>query len=131
MFESDVGNIWAIYRAKVNYAKSCLVPLNLNEQQTENIASVFGCRVQGMPFTYLGLPMGSTKQRVEHFAPLMNRVERQLTSTSSMFTHAGKLQLVNSVLSLLPTYTMCSVPVPIVVHEDIDRARRHYLWRKG
>jgi hypothetical protein len=51
-----------------------------------------------MPFTYLG------KARVEHFAPLMNRVARQLTSISSMLTQAGKLELVNSVLSSLPTY---------------------------
>jgi hypothetical protein len=34
----------------------------------------------------LGLPMGTTKPRVEHFAPLMNRVERQLTTISSMLT---------------------------------------------
>jgi hypothetical protein len=42
--------------------------------------------------------MGTTKPRVEHFTPLMNRVERQLTSISNMLTYAGKLQLVNSVL---------------------------------
>jgi hypothetical protein len=81
-----------------------------------------------MPFTYLGLPMGTTKPKVEHYAPLMNRVERQLTSISSMLTQAGKLQLVNSVLSSLPTYQMCYVVVPIAVFDDFDRARRHCMW---
>jgi hypothetical protein len=75
--------------------------------------------------------MGSTKPRVEHFTPLMNRVERQLTSISSMLTHADKLELVNSVMSTLPTYTMCSMSVPVVVHENIDRERRHCLWRNA
>jgi hypothetical protein len=116
---------------RVNHAKSCLVPLNLEKEQAENLAGVFGCRVQGLPFTYLGIPMGTTKPRVEHYAPLMNRVKRQLTSISSMLTQVGKLHLVNSVLSSLPTYHMCSVSVPIAVLEDFDRARRHCMWRNS
>jgi hypothetical protein len=69
--------------------------------------------------------MGTTKMRVEHVAPLMNRVERQLTAISSILTQAGKLQLVNLALSSLPAYYMCSVSVPIAILEDVDRARRH------
>jgi hypothetical protein len=81
-----------------------------------------------MSFTYLGLPMGSTKPKVKHFAPLMNRVERQLTSIS-LLTYAGKLQLVNSLLSSLPTF-MCSVLLPMAVHEYFDKVRRNGFWRK-
>jgi hypothetical protein len=113
---------------RVNFAKTGMIPINLTAEKTEIMVGVFGCKIQSMPFTYLGLPMGSTKQRVEHFAPLMNRTERQLTSISSMLTYAGKLQLVNSVLSSLPTYTMCSVAVPIALLEYYDRAKRNCLW---
>jgi hypothetical protein len=88
-------------------------------------AGVFGCQIQDMPFTYLGLPMGTTKPRVEHYALLMNRVERQPTSISSMLTQASKLQLVNSVLSSLPTFTLCYVQVPVAVLEYFGRARRY------
>jgi hypothetical protein len=84
-----------------------------------------------MSFTYLGLPMGNYKPRVIHFAPLMHRIERQLTSTSSLLTHVGKLQPVNSVLFSLPTYFICSVAISVEAHEYIDRARRHCLWRKS
>jgi hypothetical protein len=108
-----------------------MIPINLTAKKAEITTGVFGCKIQSMPFTYLGLSMGSTKPRVEHFAPLMNRAERQLTSTSSLLTYAGKLQLVNSVLSSLPTYTMCTVAVPIAVLEYYDRARRNCLWRKS
>jgi hypothetical protein len=115
---------------RVNHAKSCMVPLNLEKEQAENLAWAFGCRVQGLPLAYLGLPMGTTKPRVKHYAPLMKRVERQLTSIS-MLTQVGKLQLVNSVLSSLPTYRMCSMSVPIAVLEDFDRARRQCMWRNS
>jgi hypothetical protein len=101
----------------INYAKSCLVPLNISEEKAELLAGVFGCKIQGMPFTYLGLPMDTTKPRVEHYALLMNRAERQLTSVSSMLTHAGRF---NSILSSLPTFTICSVQVPVAVHEYVE-----------
>jgi hypothetical protein len=39
---------------KINYAKSCLVPINLNEEKTHHLAC--GCKVESPPFTYLGLP---------------------------------------------------------------------------
>jgi hypothetical protein len=71
---------------RVDHDKSCMVPLNMDAEQASLLAGVFGCKLQDMPFTYLGLPMGTTKPRVEHFAPLMNRVERQLTTISSMLT---------------------------------------------
>jgi hypothetical protein len=116
---------------RINYAKSCLIPLNMSQDKAELLARAFGCQIQGMPFTYLGLPMGTTKSRVDHYAPLMDRVERQLTAISSMLTQAGKLQLANSVISTLPTFFMCSLDVSVAVHEYVDRARRHCMWNKS
>jgi hypothetical protein len=116
---------------RVNYAKTEIIPINLSPKKAEIMMGVFGCRIQSTPFTYLGLPMGSIKPRVEHFAPLMNMAERQLTLISSMLTYAGKLQLINSVLSSLPTFTMCLVAVPIVVLEYYGRARCHCTWRNS
>ena len=40
------------------------------------------------------------------------------------------LVLVNSVLSSLPTYYMCTLVIPKGVIEIIDKARRRCLWRK-
>ena len=50
---------------------------------------------------------------------------------SSLLSQAGSLQMVNSVISSLPTYMMCSLEVPVAVLEYIDRARRHFLWRNS
>jgi hypothetical protein len=44
-------------------------------------------------------------------------------------TQGGKLQLVDSVLSSLPTFYMCSVKVPIEILNQVDKYRCHYLWR--
>jgi len=114
---------------RVNYNKSCLVPLNLFDNKAHLLAGAFGCKIESLPFTYLGLPLGTTKPRVDHFEPLMSKTERKLTTTSNFLTHAGRLQLVNSVLSSLPTFAMCTLQVPATVLDYIDRARRHCLWR--
>jgi hypothetical protein len=60
---------------RVNYAKLGMTPLNMSQQQAQLMDGVFGCRIKIMPFTYLGLPMGSTKPRIEHYAPLMDRAK--------------------------------------------------------
>jgi hypothetical protein len=54
---------------RVNYAKSYLVPLNLSDEKAEILAGLFGYKIQGMSFTYLGLPMGITKPRVALCSP--------------------------------------------------------------
>jgi hypothetical protein len=95
------------------------------------MVGVFGCKKQEMSFTYLGLLMGTTRPRVEHYRPILNRMERQLTSISSFLMHTGHLHLVSSILTASPTYTMCSLVVPITIHEYFDRVRRHCMWRNS
>ena len=79
----------------------------------------------------MGLPLGTTKPKIIDLMPLVDKTERRLTSIPSMLNQASRLQLVNSVLSSLPTYTMCSIKVPKGILDQIDRARKHFLWRKS
>jgi hypothetical protein len=46
---------------KVNYSKSFLVPINLDNERAQHLANTIGCLVGSMPFTYLGLPLGTTR----------------------------------------------------------------------
>uniref|UniRef100_A0A0A9HAK5 Reverse transcriptase zinc-binding domain-containing protein n=1 Tax=Arundo donax TaxID=35708 RepID=A0A0A9HAK5_ARUDO len=46
-----------------------------------------------------------------------------------MLTQAGKLQLVNSVVSSMATYTMCTLKILATVIKHIDRVRKQCLWR--
>jgi len=63
----------------VNFSKSCLLPINVSEAWLSHLASTFGCRVGSMPFTYLGLPLGTTRPSVQDFTPLLSRMERRLS----------------------------------------------------
>ena len=115
---------------KINYHKSSMVPINLSSAEVDELAQEFGCKVESMPFTYLGLPMGTTRPAIKDLAPLMDKVERRLSATASFLSYGDRLVMVNSVLSSLPTYFMLTLVINPGVIEYIDRARRHCLWRK-
>jgi hypothetical protein len=48
---------------KVNYNKSQILPINVSDEEIQTLALTFGCTVGTLPFTYLGLPMGTTKPK--------------------------------------------------------------------
>jgi hypothetical protein len=116
---------------RINYAKSCLVPINVSTEKATHLAGLFGCKIESLPFTYLGLPLGTTKPRIEHYGQIMSSTERKLSLVSSMLSQAERLQLVNSVISSLPTYMMCTLELPAAVLNYIGKARRHCLWRNS
>jgi hypothetical protein len=114
---------------KVNYHKSCMIPLNVSDDKIQDLASAFGCQISSMPFTYLGLLMGTTKPHFVDLTPLMDRVERKLVACSSFLSYTGRLEMINSVISSTVTYAMCSIKLPVGVIENIDRIRKQCLWR--
>jgi hypothetical protein len=114
---------------KVNYNKSMLLPINITETRLEHLARTFGCSKGSLPFTYLGLSLGLTNPKIQDFLPLVNKCERKLGGISSMLNQAGRLQITNAVLSALPTYCMCSLELPKAVIKQIDKFRKHCLWR--
>jgi hypothetical protein len=114
---------------KVNYDKSFMVPINLQEQKFDELANVFGCSKGSFPFTYLGLPLSIARPSVDDFWPLVTKCERRLVSVSSFLSQAGRLQLTNAVFSALPTFAMCTYILPKTIIKQIDKFRKHCLWR--
>lgn len=114
---------------KVNYQKSCLVPINVNNNVATSLANAFGCVLVSFLFTYLGLPMGLTKLQVKDYAPLIYKIEMRFSASARFLSYAGRVQLVNSILSSLPTYYMCTLKLPIAVIEAIYKYRKNCLWR--
>lgn len=96
----------------VSFAKSSLVPINMNPNRAIHLANTFGYQVGQMPFTYLGLPLGTTKPTITKFTPLLTKIERRLSRISKFLSYNGILILVNSVFSALPTFYMCSLKLP-------------------
>jgi hypothetical protein len=122
MFSNSTG-------LRVNYSKSMMVLINISDANVSVLAQTFGCSIGSFPFTYLGLPLGLTKPKVEDFLPLVTRCERRLISTSIYLSQAGKLQMTNTIFSALPTFYLCTVNVHQTVIDQIVKYRKHCLRR--
>jgi hypothetical protein len=51
---------------RVNYHKSSLVPINITVTRCQELVDKLRCKTERLPFTYLGLPMGTTKPKIEN-----------------------------------------------------------------
>lgn len=116
---------------KVNFAKSSLVPINIEPARATVLADAFGCQVGAMPFTYLGLPLGTRRPLVNEYLPLLNRIERRMMGLSTFLSYAGRLVLVNSVVTSMPNFYLCTLKFPAWFIKQIDSYKKHCLWDKG
>jgi hypothetical protein len=101
-----------------------MLPINITEERLDLLARTFGCSKGSLPFTYLSLPLGTTKPRVQDFLPLVSKCERRLGGISTMLNQDGRLQMRNAVLSSLPTFYMCTLELPKTVIKQIDKFRK-------
>jgi hypothetical protein len=114
---------------KVNYDKSFMVPINLQDQKFDELATTFGCSKGSLPFTYLGLPLSIARPTVADFWTLVTKCERRLVSVSSFLNQVGRLELTNAVFTALPTFAMSTYILPKTIIKQIDKFRKHCLWR--
>ena len=112
---------------KVNFSKSMLIPINLEENRTNLLAQLFGCTVGTLSFTYLGLPLGLTKPKVIDFLPLVNKCERRFSYTSVFLSQAGRLEVTNSIFSSLPMFFMSTFSLHKTFIKEVDKYRKHSL----
>jgi hypothetical protein len=115
---------------RVNYSKSSMMAINIDEQNLAHLANVFGCATGSLPFTYLGLPLGTTRPSVQDLSPIVDQVERRLNASARFLGYGGRLELINSVISSLPNHFISSLKVHKTIIKIFDRSRRHCLWAK-
>jgi hypothetical protein len=115
---------------KINFHKSSMVPINLARERAQIFADLLGCKIASLPFTYLGLPLGTTKPTVHDLMPLVDRIERRVSANFMLMSYSGKVTLVNSLLTSIATFTMCSIQLNPKILEHIEKIRRHCLWVK-
>jgi fumarate reductase subunit D len=114
---------------RVNFRKSQMLPIYVALDRMHHLASTFGYQIGSLPFTCLGLPMGTTKPKIDDLSPIMDRVEHRLSACSTWLSYSGRLQMINSAITPIVTYTLCTIKVPKGFIDNIDCARKQCLWR--
>jgi hypothetical protein len=105
----------------VNFHKSSIVPINVPEETMSELADAFGCQIGTLPFTYLGLPLGTSRPQIKDLLPLVTRLERRLASISHFLSQGARLQLVDSCLSSMSIFFLCSLHLPEGILVPMER----------
>lgn len=113
----------------VNMNKSELVTTITSQETGTELALAMGCKLGEFPMKYLGLPLSNKKLNKTAYLPLIQKFSNRLEGWAARnLSIAGRLILLNAVLSALPTYYMSCLKLPVWVIKEIDRIRRHFLW---
>jgi hypothetical protein len=91
-------------RLKINFSKSQMLPIHVDEEVLNHLADEFGCQVGTMSFTYLGLPLGTTRPTIADLSLLVCRLERKLSASSSFLSQGARLQLIRLSLASMPLH---------------------------
>ena len=90
--------------------------------------ALLGCSQSHLPMTYLGLPLGAKFKDRAIWNSILERMERRLTRWKQLYlSKGGKITLIKSTLSSLPTYFLSLSPIPVDIAIHIER-RTNFLW---
>ncbi|KAH1040657.1 hypothetical protein J1N35_042400 [Gossypium stocksii] len=113
----------------INFLKSCKVGFGVEEEFLFRIAAICKCKIEFLPFNYLGIPLGADPRKILSWSGIVDRVERKLLGWKSRsLSWAGRVVLINSMLSSLPIYFMSIFQAPVAVINKTDKIRRKFLW---
>ncbi|KAL5550775.1 hypothetical protein UlMin_000951 [Ulmus minor] len=109
---------------KINMNKSSLA-----EEDVQALASEVECKNGSWPMKYLGLPLGGNPNSADFWNPVIEKVGKRLDGWKKAFlSKGGRLTLIQSVLSSMPTYFMSLFKMPKVVAASLEKMMCQFLW---
>ncbi|KAJ9562034.1 hypothetical protein OSB04_007194 [Centaurea solstitialis] len=117
---------------KVNINKCNIFGIGVPEEDVLGSARVVECGSGSLPFTYLGLPVGVSMEKVAHWEKVIIKFKNKLSSWKAKWlSFGGRLSLVKSVLSSLPLYYFSLFQAPVSVIKSLESVRSNFFWGGG
>lgn len=114
---------------KVNFLKSRLFGIGVNESDLTSLASSIGCQPSHFPCTYLGLPIGANMSKNANWSPLVDRFLNRLSNwKAKSLSFGGRLTLTKSVLGSLGVYYFSTFKAPKSIIKKLECIRRKFFW---
>ena len=118
-----------ISRLKVNLDKSNLFGINLDQNHLSRLALLLDCKASDWPILYLGLPLGGNPTACGFWDPVIERISRRLDGWQKAYlSFGGRITLLHSCLSHIPSYFLSLFKIPASVAAKIERLQRDFLW---
>ncbi|CAA7024778.1 unnamed protein product [Microthlaspi erraticum] len=113
----------------LNPRKSLLFLDGNDSVATASMAESFGLLPGSLPVKYLGLPLLPHKMRKQDYQPLIDRVTARISSWPvKRLSFAGRLQLIQSVLSSMVNFWAAVFPLPMSCIKKLEQICNSFLW---
>lgn len=113
-----------------NQCKSVVYPIRCEDLNVQEIMEDFACPIQNFPCKYLGLPLHTRRLRRVDIQPLIDKVANRIPTWKGRFLNkAGRLKILNTALSSIPTYFLTIFAPTKWGIKRIDKYRWGFLWK--
>ena len=114
---------------KISLEKSTLYIAGTTHNQQEEILNSFPFAFGLFPVRYLGLPLLTKRMTVTDYLPLIEKTRKRMSSWTGRFlSHAGRLQLINSVIASLANFWLQAFKLPGSCLKEVERLCSSFLW---
>jgi hypothetical protein len=121
----------AVVGLKVNLSKSALYPVG-TLGDVGWLAGLLGCDFGDLPLKYLGLPLGASFKLKTMWASLEDLMSHRLAPWKLAYlSKGGRVTLIKSTLSNMPTYMLSLFPIPAYVAKRIEKIQWDFLGGGG
>jgi hypothetical protein len=113
-----------------NQSKCVAYPIHCDDINMQEVLEGFACPILEFPRTYLGLPLHFGQLRRVDFQPLIDKMAARLPTWKGKFLNkSGRLKLLNSSLSSIPTYFLSVFAPKKWFIKRVNKIIRGFLWK--
>ena len=117
---------------KINYDKSDLLVLGMDDERANDVAKVFCCKRSDFPMKYLGVPLHFSKLRREDLQPVIDKIVKRIAGWKGrLLSYAGRLTLLKSCLASIPVYLLSIINFPRWAIDMLNSHMGHFLWNNS
>jgi hypothetical protein len=101
-----------LYGMRINYHKSDITSINLDEE-IEDYAKIFCCKIGKFPFVYLGVPLQYEKHRKEDIQSVVDKIMKNISRWKGrLLSYGARLVLLKACLASILVYLMSIIKFP-------------------
>jgi hypothetical protein len=114
---------------KINYSKSDMVSVNLEEGESPMYARIFCCKIGPFPFKCLGVSLHHEKLRREDIQPVVDIIINRIPGWQGrLLSYGARLPLLKACLASIPIYLMSIIRFPKWAIEAINSHMAKFFW---
>ena len=112
----------------MSWEKTVLSGINLGNDVLSRMAGKLGCKMEKLPFLYLGLPLGGYPRQKLFWQPVVDRIYKKLDRWKRFnISRIGRQILCSSVLASLPNYYLSIFAIPEKVISDFEKLIQNFF----